>query len=89
MDKLLCLIFKDKQVESYNLFVGLEDIKCMLWSQRFCLDSVESRLAQVENFIVSDFASKDLTDPLGDHKDHIDHLVDNVHDLTIISSNRD
>jgi len=61
MATLLHLIFKDKQVETYNIFSSLEDINCMLHNERFCLDNVDSRLAHVEVFFVSDSTFGDLT----------------------------
>jgi len=66
MDTLLGPIFKNRQVENYNVFSSLEDIKHMIHNQRFSLDNLDSYLAHVEGFLVSDSASGDLTDPADD-----------------------
>lgn len=65
MKNLLGLILKDKQVEKYNVFSSLEDIKGMLINHRFCLDMIDSRLAHVEGHIACESKSGDLLDPLG------------------------
>lgn len=67
MVTFLSFIFKYKQVKTYNIFSSLEDIKQMIFILKYCLDSVDSHLAHVEGFLVSDSISGDLTDPLIDH----------------------
>lgn len=42
---------------------GLEYLKRMLQNMCFCLDNIDTRLSKIEGFFLSDFASKDLTDP--------------------------
>lgn len=63
---LLHLNFKDKQVESYNVFPSLKDIKCLFQNRRFYLDNVDQHLAHVESFFVSDSVFSDLIDPPND-----------------------
>ncbi len=86
MDTLLHLIFKDKQEDKYNVLFALEDIKHMLWNQRFCLDNVDSWLARMESFLVSYSSSSDLIDL---PSEPTNHLVDSAQDLTIISFDQD
>ena len=59
----MCLLLKEKQMESYNVFSLLEDIKRILHNMRICLDNVDSHLARVESTFVSDYVSGDLIDP--------------------------
>lgn len=66
MDTLLGPIFKNRQAENYNVFSSSEDIKHMIHNQRFYLDNLDSYLAHVEGFPVSDSTSGDLTDPADD-----------------------
>jgi len=60
---MLGLILKDKQVDKYNFFATLEDIKRMLKNQRFFHDKIDSRLAHVESHIVRESDNGDLMDP--------------------------
>lgn len=75
----LPLLFKDKHDENYNLFLSLEDIKRLLCIMHLCLDNLDSRLAQVESFFVSDSTPRDLTNP----------STKNVQIPTLIFSNND
>lgn len=75
MMTLLHLIYKDKQVENYNVFSFLEDIKQMLRNMRFFLDNVDSYLVKVEGFFVCDSASGDPIDPLVDDNVHLPALI--------------
>lgn len=51
MNTLLGMVLKDKQVERYNVFTSLEDIKVTLRNQRFCLDMIDSFLVHVKGVI--------------------------------------
>lgn len=63
---LLCLTFKDKQDENYNVFSSLEDIKLMVCHQYLFRDYVDSCLYHVEIFLMSGFAFRDRTNPPSD-----------------------
>ncbi len=66
MATFLRLIFKYKKEKNYNFFSSLEDIKYMLHNKRFCLNNLDSHLACVKGFLVSDLTFHDFTNPLDD-----------------------
>jgi len=62
MKTLLGLVLKDKQLERYNVFTSLEEIKRILWNQRLCLEKIDSFLAHIEGHIAYDSNNEDLMD---------------------------
>ena len=48
MKTLLDMVMKDKQVERYDVFGLLEDIKITLRNQHFSIDSLDARLSHVK-----------------------------------------
>lgn len=72
MDTLLQLVFKANQVDNYNVFSGLEDIKHILRNHRFNLNNIYSRLNHVEICLLSYFASSELNNSPGDPTDPIE-----------------
>lgn len=51
---LLNMVLKEKQVEQYNVFASLKDIKKMLRNKCFTLDRMDTRLAHVQGHIQCD-----------------------------------
>lgn len=64
MKTLLDLVLKDEQVERYNVFATMEDIKTILRNECFFLDKIDSCLAHVEGHISCKSDSGDLMDRL-------------------------
>lgn len=55
MKIILVLVLRDKQVQKYNIFAFVEDVKRMLRNLRFCVDKIKACLMILERHIYCDF----------------------------------
>lgn len=53
METIMSMLIRDHQLDNYKLFLGQEDIKCILRDIRYNLDDIVIRLSSIESFIVS------------------------------------
>lgn len=67
-------------MEDKNIFPSLEEITRMLCNKRFCLDNIDSCMACVKGFLVSDFPSGDLIDPPGSSALALATILSSDHD---------
>lgn len=65
MKALLGFLLRDKQVESYNIFSSLGDVKRILRNNMFLLERTDTRLPHVESDVSCDLHGRELMDPLG------------------------
>lgn len=59
---------RDKQVNNYRLFTGEEDFKMVLRNLHFNLDDIDSRMARVEKYIVSNSDTELVEDHADEHE---------------------
>lgn len=65
MKTYLGLVLRDKQVEKYNIFTYLEDVKRMLRNLHLCIDRIDGKLRHVDGHVPCKLDGGDLGGPFG------------------------